>query len=221
MVRAIPVRSDRCLARRSYGVKFHLDSTSTRALSAPQCRSTLTLSASLSLSLLSLLSLSLSLSLFVPYRRQVENDSRTLSTPQSFSQRLPSPLRPQRRRKVENDSSGFEHVFVGEEKDGVIVGLHNWIQIYLEEKKGNLNYMGYIKVMIRVRYYLRWCVVAWVRPSRKQIYYLSLASSPASHHPTPTRFARVGDPAPTRGQRDTVPMPDWSAEEPRRELYDS
>ena len=63
------------------------------------------------------------------------------------------PFVPIQRRKVENDSSGFEHVFVGEEKDGVIVGLHNWIQIYLEEKKGNLNYMGYIKV--RVRYYLR------------------------------------------------------------------
>eukprot|EP00618_Florenciella_parvula_P019046 CAMPEP_0119473686 /NCGR_PEP_ID=MMETSP1344-20130328/5242_1 /TAXON_ID=236787 /ORGANISM="Florenciella parvula, Strain CCMP2471" /LENGTH=228 /DNA_ID=CAMNT_0007506849 /DNA_START=155 /DNA_END=842 /DNA_ORIENTATION=- len=46
---------------------------------------------------------------------------------------------------VENDSSGFEHVFVGEEKDGVIVGLHNWIQMYQEEKKGNFNYMGYIK----------------------------------------------------------------------------
>ena len=42
------------------------------------------------------------------------------------------------RRKVENDSSGFEHVFVGEEKDGVIVGLHNWIQLYLEEKKVGL-----------------------------------------------------------------------------------
>ena len=50
-----------------------------------------------------------------------------------------------RRRIVENDSSGFEHVFVGEEKNGVIVGLHNWIQMYNEEKKGNLNYMGYIK----------------------------------------------------------------------------
>ena len=50
-----------------------------------------------------------------------------------------------RRRVVENDSSGFEHVFVGEEKNGVIVGLHNWIQMYQEEKKGNLDYMGYIK----------------------------------------------------------------------------
>jgi len=49
------------------------------------------------------------------------------------------------RRVVENDSSGFEHVFVGESKNGKIVGLHNWIQMYKEECTGNLNYLGYIK----------------------------------------------------------------------------
>ena len=38
------------------------------------------------------------------------------------------------------DSSGFEHVFVGEEKDGNITGLHNWVQYYLEEKKGKIDY---------------------------------------------------------------------------------
>jgi poly(U)-specific endoribonuclease len=43
------------------------------------------------------------------------------------------------------DSSGFEHVFVGEVKDGEISGFHNWIQFYLEEKKGALDYRGYIK----------------------------------------------------------------------------
>lgn len=42
------------------------------------------------------------------------------------------------------DSSGFEHVFVGEERDGEIVGLHNWLQLYIEEKKGTLDYYGYI-----------------------------------------------------------------------------
>mmetsp|Transcript_10798 Transcript_10798/g.24381 ORF Transcript_10798/g.24381 Transcript_10798/m.24381 type:complete len:388 (-) Transcript_10798:118-1281(-) len=47
-------------------------------------------------------------------------------------------------------SSGFEHVFVGEEKydyrrkQSVISGFHNWIQFYLEEKKGNVNYLGYV-----------------------------------------------------------------------------
>ena len=34
-----------------------------------------------------------------------------------------------------NDSSGFEHVFVGEIKNDEVTGLHNWIQIYLEERK--------------------------------------------------------------------------------------
>lgn len=43
------------------------------------------------------------------------------------------------------DSSGFEHVFVGEVKDNKVSGFHNWISIYMEEKKGNLDYKGYIK----------------------------------------------------------------------------
>jgi len=43
------------------------------------------------------------------------------------------------------DSSGFEHVFTGEIKNGEISGFHNWIQFYIEEKRGNVDYHGYIK----------------------------------------------------------------------------
>lgn len=55
------------------------------------------------------------------------------------------------KRETLNDSSGFEHVFVGEERDGKVMGMHNWLQIYMEEKKGNFNYKGYILPRRRAR----------------------------------------------------------------------
>uniref|UniRef100_A0A0N5A709 Endoribonuclease n=1 Tax=Parastrongyloides trichosuri TaxID=131310 RepID=A0A0N5A709_PARTI len=45
------------------------------------------------------------------------------------------------------DSSGFEHVFMGEFKNNQISGLHNWLRLYyLESKKEkeNFDYMGLI-----------------------------------------------------------------------------
>ncbi|XP_010539194.1 PREDICTED: poly(U)-specific endoribonuclease-B [Tarenaya hassleriana] len=44
-------------------------------------------------------------------------------------------------------SSAFEHVFVGEIKNSgeqQVSGFHNWIQFYLEEAKGRVDYQGYI-----------------------------------------------------------------------------
>ncbi|XP_062861924.1 poly(U)-specific endoribonuclease-C-like [Trichomycterus rosablanca] len=42
------------------------------------------------------------------------------------------------------NSCGFEHVFVGEIKKGKeIMGLHNWVQFYLQEKLKVVDYRGY------------------------------------------------------------------------------
>lgn len=41
------------------------------------------------------------------------------------------------------DSSGFEHVFVGEQKSSSITGFHSWVQMYLLERSGSIEYMGY------------------------------------------------------------------------------
>lgn len=43
------------------------------------------------------------------------------------------------------DSCGFEHVFVGEERTtGQVTGMHNWIQLWKEERSGTLDYKGYV-----------------------------------------------------------------------------
>jgi len=40
-------------------------------------------------------------------------------------------------------SSGFEHVYLGEQKGSTVDGQHNWVRYYLLEKAGNITYYGY------------------------------------------------------------------------------
>ncbi|XP_013102425.2 endoribonuclease CG2145 [Stomoxys calcitrans] len=42
-------------------------------------------------------------------------------------------------------SSGFEHVFLAEIREGNILGLHNWIYFHEQEKLGHLDYKGHIE----------------------------------------------------------------------------
>ena len=46
-------------------------------------------------------------------------------------------------RKQDNDSSGFEHVFVGETKKSRVIGFHSWLQFYHLEKLHLVDYRGY------------------------------------------------------------------------------
>ncbi|ETN74875.1 endoribonuclease XendoU [Necator americanus] len=48
------------------------------------------------------------------------------------------------RSKGKLDTSGFEHVFMGEIKGNKVTGLHNWIRLYYLEKAEDFDYQGFI-----------------------------------------------------------------------------
>ena len=54
-----------------------------------------------------------------------------------------------------DDSSGFEHVMVGELNGGKVSGFHSWLQFYLQEKAGNLQFSSLVadkQVSMKIRF---------------------------------------------------------------------
>ena len=41
-------------------------------------------------------------------------------------------------------SSGFEHVFIGEQKRTSISGVHGWISFAMAEQRGEIDYFGHL-----------------------------------------------------------------------------
>lgn len=52
-----------------------------------------------------------------------------------------------RGKHTNSSSSGFEHVFVVENKRNKLVGLHNWLYFAEMEQSGDLNYKGWSNVV--------------------------------------------------------------------------
>jgi len=44
-------------------------------------------------------------------------------------------------------SSGFEHVFLGETRNGEVAGFHNWIFFSKQEANHSLNYLGHLRII--------------------------------------------------------------------------
>ncbi|RIA83614.1 Endoribonuclease XendoU [Glomus cerebriforme] len=48
------------------------------------------------------------------------------------------------KREGTDDSSAFEHVFIGEVRDGEAKAFHNWVTFYFYEKAGKIDYEGVV-----------------------------------------------------------------------------
>lgn len=75
-----------------------------------------------------------------------KHSSMTEKTMDEFKQLLDRIWFKLQKHKADRDSSGFEHVFCGELLEDEASGMHNYIQIYNEEKRGNFNYRGFVKL---------------------------------------------------------------------------
>ncbi|KAA0201107.1 Poly(U)-specific endoribonuclease-A, partial [Fasciolopsis buskii] len=67
----------------------------------------------------------------------------SMPDPNQFKEQLFSLWFRQYKRRRRQDSSAFEHVFVGEQGYNKLLGLHNWIQFADQEGQKKIDYLGY------------------------------------------------------------------------------
>lgn len=80
------------------------------------------------------------------YRWLQSNSNMNCDSMEDFSQMLKEMWFFHYSRDATRDSSGFEHAFCGELDDGKVKGLHNFVQVLIEEARGNFNYQGYLDI---------------------------------------------------------------------------
>lgn len=81
------------------------------------------------------------------------------------------------RRRTSGDSCGFEHVFVGESRGREVIGFHNWLAFYLEEKSGRMNYFGHHYMGRRPNKYVQRFTFDW-SGKQKPVGTLLIGSTP-------------------------------------------
>uniref|UniRef100_A0AC35UHW8 Endoribonuclease n=1 Tax=Rhabditophanes sp. KR3021 TaxID=114890 RepID=A0AC35UHW8_9BILA len=81
-----------------------------------------------------------------------------------------------RARGVQNSSSGFEHVFIGEIKNEVI-GMHNWLRFYILEKNSTMDKFDYKGFLVKRFNLLAAVKYSWLSQYKKSGSFL-IGSSP-------------------------------------------
>lgn len=105
------------------------------------------------------------------------------------------------------DSSGFEHVFLGEIKNNAVSGSHNWVNFYFEEKQGDFIYGPYMSTCPAetVKFGFTWLGL------KKPVSSALIRTSPEAEIALYTLclLAKMGSKCPMQLGSESIPMTVW------------